>query len=218
MLTYTKLAYALVHLRDLKNQLWLNEIWKKKLMKFENILHIYWTKGIFICTKLYYFDDKLTNIVSISPGISTSFNKMVCKRFEMSNFIKNSKKSIIDQELIYDISLKRSINTIMSQILSVNNNISYLVRLRLIYQFLIKSYVGKCHAVGKPVRGQRTWSNAWTSYNRNNTLRMFISNTKKKTQVLNVKEKINFKLTKKRYGVKLNKTSLKIKQKKLSWF
>ena len=187
-------------------------------MKFENILHIYWTKGIFICTKLYYFDDKLSKIISVSPGINNSFSGMICKRFEMANFIKNSNKSITEHETVYNISLKRSINSIISQVLSVNNNISYLIRLRLIYQLLTKTYIGKCHAVGKPVRGQRTWSNAWTSYNRNTTLRMFISTTKKKSQITGVKEKINFKLTKKRYGVKSNKTSLKIKQKKLNWF
>ena len=116
----------------------------------------------------------------------------------MANFKVNLKKSVIEQEIIFSTSLKRALNSIISQILSVNNNISYLVRLRIVFQFLTKTYIGKCHAVGKPVHGQRTWSNSWTSYNYNNTLRIFISSTKKKSQTSTTKDKINFKMTKKK--------------------
>lgn len=38
---------------------------------------------------------------------------------------------------------------------------------------LINSYRGLRHAFGLPARGQRTWSNAWSSYRSNLTLRQF---------------------------------------------
>jgi len=38
---------------------------------------------------------------------------------------------------------------------------------------LINSYRGLRHAFGLPVRGQRTWTNAWSAYKSNLTLRQF---------------------------------------------
>ena len=38
---------------------------------------------------------------------------------------------------------------------------------------LINSYRGLRHAFGLPVRGQRTWTNAWSTYKSNLTLRQF---------------------------------------------
>ena len=143
-------------------------------MRFENILHIYWTKGIFVCTKLYYFDNSVLEIVKLTPGLGPKFTEAIKKRFEFNTLSFDSKHSIDSYELTSKVSVKRPLNIIFSQVLSVNNNCSYLIRLRVIYQFLAKTYKGKCHAVGKPVYGQRTWSNAWTSYTKNNTLVFYI--------------------------------------------
>ena len=38
---------------------------------------------------------------------------------------------------------------------------------------LINSYRGLRHSFGLPVRGQRTWTNAWSTYRSNLTLRQF---------------------------------------------
>lgn len=38
---------------------------------------------------------------------------------------------------------------------------------------MIQSYKGVRHARGLPCRGQRTWTNAWTAYRANTTLRVF---------------------------------------------
>ncbi len=38
---------------------------------------------------------------------------------------------------------------------------------------MIQSYKGVRHARGLPCRGQRTWTNAWTAYRTNTTLRVF---------------------------------------------
>jgi len=38
---------------------------------------------------------------------------------------------------------------------------------------VINSYRGSRHSLGLPTRGQRTWTNAWSSYRSNTTLRQF---------------------------------------------
>lgn len=94
-----------------------------------------------------------------------------------------------------------------SQLNSVNNQVPELKRINVLKAFLIKSYKGKCHALGKPVRGQRTWSNGWNSYNNNRLVRSFIGETKKILKKDQKIEKINYKLTQKKYASK--KTSRK---------
>jgi hypothetical protein len=69
----------------------------------------------------------------------------------------------------------KSINILFSQINNVNSTISNLQKLYVLRKYLIKSYQGYCHFLGKPVRGQRTWSNAWNSFKCNNLLRSFIT-------------------------------------------
>jgi ribosomal protein S13 len=52
------------------------------------------------------------------------------------------------------------LNIMFSQIHTVNHRVFDLKKLNIIRLYLIKSYRGRSHALGKPVRGQRTWSNA----------------------------------------------------------
>ena len=94
--------------------------------------------------------------------------------------------------------LLHPINVILSQVNSVNNILPDVHRLKIIRLYLIKTYKGRCHALGKPVRGQRTWSNAWNSFNRNKVLRTFISETKQQLAKNKKEEKINYKMTKKK--------------------
>ena len=102
----------------------------------------------------------------------------------------------------YKVSIVNPLNIIFSQINSVNNQITELKRLNILKLYLIRSYKGKCHALGKPVRGQRTWSNAWNSYNYNRVVRSFVGETKKILKKDQKIEKINYKLTQKKYAAK----------------
>lgn len=187
-------------------------------MRFENILHIYWTKGIFISGKFHYFDTNLNQIFSSTYGAGGSLKNLIRARFEVSEEACVSKKSVVSIEGRYKTFLAKPLNIMMSQLFSVNNNPLYLVRLRIISQFLNKTYRGKCHAVGKPTRGQRTWSNAWTAFKNNTLLRLFISNMKKKSQLGKSPDKVNFRLTKKKYSPTKNKSTSKVVHKKVSWF
>jgi len=97
--------------------------------------------------------------------------------------------------------LVKTLNIIFSQINNVNSTIIELHKLHIVRKYLIKSYQGYCHALGKPVRGQRTWSNAWNSFKCNNVLRNFISKVKHLKSFLdkNTKTKIDYRSVKKRY-------------------
>lgn len=46
--------------------------------------------------------------------------------------------------------------------------------------YLISSYKGRCHALGKPSNGQRTWSNAWNSLKVQNPTRSFLKSLRNK--------------------------------------
>jgi len=168
-------------------------------MKFENILHIYWTKGLFASGKLYTPQIAPQSLITSIPGVGPGFSKALLSRFEVSkpslfllSPLKSSEKSL-------GMALLRPLNIVLSQFLSVNNSTAQLKRLKIIRQFLLKTYKGRSHSLGKPVRGQRTWSNAWSSYRYNTTLRFFLSSFVKNNRP-NSDKKVNFKVTAKKYA------------------
>jgi len=67
----------------------------------------------------------------------------------------------------------------LSQLTSINNDINELIRYNLIRLYLIKTFRGRAQSLGKPSRGQRTWSNAWNSYKCNTIIKNFIQEVKK---------------------------------------
>jgi ribosomal protein S13 len=78
--------------------------------------------------------------------------KQLLKRFEL-NLLYNNYLTLFS---IYDKDMRKSINILLSQISSVNNQLIELERFNLIRLYLIKSFRGKAQALGKPSRGQRT--------------------------------------------------------------
>ena len=186
-------------------------------MRFEDILQIYWTKGFFYGGKLFYFNLTFNKLFTALPGLNNLMKKKLIARFELTNEVKTGDFLVNNLPNNTKTSLLRPLNIIFSQVNTVNNRPLDVIKLSIIRSYLIKSYRGRCHALGKPVRGQRTWSNAWNSYNLNKTLRFFISET---SSILNkdlIKEKINYKVTKKKYITKKKKIKVKEK-KKIFWF
>jgi len=153
---------------------------KKKKIRFEHILQIYWTKGLFFAGKLFYINKSLFTVFSYIKGFGSLFISLVFKRLELnfSPLLLNCDLPTLNSK--YKRELIHLFNNMFSQINSVNNNYRDLKRMNIIRLYLIRSYKGWCHALGKPVRGQRTWSNAWSSYKYNRTLRKFILETTRK--------------------------------------
>jgi ribosomal protein S13 len=189
-------------------------------MRFEHVLQIYWTKGFFYSGRLFYFDQTLPSLIPQLPGLGPGFKKELVNRFELSYIDKDIRIKDItleDYQLSNFTPLFRPLNIIFSQVNSVNNRYNDLLRLIIIREYLIKSYRGRCHAIGKPVRGQRTWSNAWNSYNLNKVLRVFIGEARTQLNKNKVEEKINYKLTKKKYITKKKSIKTKVIKKK-TWY
>ena len=175
-------------------------------MKFEHILQIYWTKGYFFGGKLFYFNQNLQELFENAPGLGKRSKHLFIQRFELEHFRRFKKTTdLVDYQKSNYKPLDRPINILFSQINTVNSRIQDLHRLAIIRLYLIKSYRGRCHALGKPVRGQRTWANAWSSYNNNKVLRGFISETRRLLKQSSRDEKINFKVVKKKYASKKKK-------------
>lgn len=188
-------------------------------MKFEHILQIYWTKGYFFGGKLFYFNQTIKELFENTPGLGTNSQHKFARRFELTYHNRRYKtRDLIDCQEYNHKPIGRPVNILFSQIHTVNNRIHELHKLSVIRLYLIKSYRGRCHALGKPVRGQRTWSNAWSSYNNNKVLRGFISDTKRLIKQSSREEKINFKVVKKKYASKKKRKNNTPKKKKLMWF
>ena len=131
----------------------------------------------------------------------------------MPNSISVNTSPLTNFKARYNRNIIGFLNNYYSQVTSVNTTSDSLLRLNIIRLYLIKSYRGYCHSLGKPVRGQRTWSNSWNSFNQNYTLRRFISQYKFKLGEGQSTQKINYKMTKKKYISKKKKKSTIIKKK-----
>lgn len=165
---------------------------------------------------MFYSDKSVAESLMNTPGLGAHSKKLILLRFEIlsrnTRFLK-----LLEVENTFNRRVIMPLNIIFSQINSVNNNILALKKLKIARMYLVKSYKGRCHAIGKPVNGQRTWSNAWGSYNTNKVLRLFIAETKKQSKTLKKEEKINYRLTKKKYVTK-KKSHTKIEKKQRIWY
>ena len=164
-------------------------------MKFEHVLQIYWTKGFFFGGQLFYFNESYYSLPTYTNGLNKNFYFKLLQRFELTRLQPN--QLLKNYEIASFKNIINPLNIIFSQIHTVNNQMYDLNRLIIIRMYLIRSYRGRCHAIGKPVKGQRTWSNAWSSYKNNKILRSFIYETTFQLQQKKPTEKINYKIVKK---------------------
>lgn len=184
-------------------------------MKFEHVLRIYWSKGFLYNGILTPFNTPLLFLFSESGTFNTSARKVLTERFEVYSLLT-------DRYLDFSSSeggTLNALNTFLSQFSSVNNRLKPLRRLIFIRLYLIKTARGRSHALGKPSRGQRSWSNAWTAYNSNRTTRSFIADFQRTLDKEKKIVKINYKLVQKRVKKSTNHLRLVTKQVKTdSWF
>lgn len=184
-------------------------------MKFEQLLKIYWSRGFLYGGKTQNFNNTLVDFFEDKPGLAQKSMKIFIKRFELNYLYKNKEKTF----LILSLDQRKIINMYLSQLVSINNNIFELLRFNLIRLYLIKSYKGRCHALGKPTRGQRTWSNASNAKKCNLIVKNFITEVKKFNYVEKKEESLNMKKIKKKIKKKAPKIKMVFtKKKKNLWF
>ena len=184
-------------------------------MKFEQILKVYWSKGFYYNGVLFNFDTNLDFLINNCSGLGKEFRTFFINRFEWNNVRSNDKTPLTR----YPVSTQITINKIFSKINPFNRTIRDLTRYQIIRLYLIRSFRGCAQALGKPSRGQRTWSNAWTAYYNNTAIKSFITLAKKLHAAQKRPEKIDYKKVKK-YTVKARKVHVfkKKKPKLNAWF
>jgi len=163
-------------------------------MKFEHVLQIYWSKGFLTNGKLQSFNTSFKNLFNEPGGASKSTQLKLIQRFELYSLIRRPNQPISS---ISD-TLPESLNLLFSKITNINNSVSDLTKYSLLRLYLTKTTRGRSHALGKPSRGQRTWSNAWSAYHTNNITRSFINAYQKMKQKNFKEEKINYRIVKKK--------------------
>jgi hypothetical protein len=184
-------------------------------MKFEHVLQIYWAKGILTNGKLLSFEVGYKSFFSTPGGYGQPSKDLFMKRFELYQLLKKPNLPLSN----FGPAFAEAINRIFARITSVNYSVHDLTRLNLLRLYLIKTTRGRSHALGKPSRGQRTWSNAWSAYNVNTITRKFIGEYQKTMRSQAKEEKINYRLIKKKSARKKKKdVASKIVVKVNNWF
>ena len=166
---------------------------------------------------MFYTNKTFEGVFNNTPGLKVLSQKRILSRLEVPHSITTLSSTVDENITKHKNSIVSPLNILFSQINSVNNRVAELKRVNVLRLFLIKSYRGKCHALGKPVRGQRTWSNGWNSYNNNRLVRSFIGETKKILKKDQKVEKINYKLTQKKYASKKSSRKKEVQVKRI-WY
>ena len=185
-------------------------------MKFEQVLHLYWTNHFLFNGRINNFNVTLYNLFKNVGGLQKTTKYAFIFRFELTTFLQNSKKPLN----VYPRAILRAINILLSQLSTVNNQITEITKLSIVRLYLLKTFRGRAQAIGKPSHGQRTWSNAWSAYNSNRILRDFISTMQKILKKNYKEEKVDYRRLARKYKKKnLQDVSAK-KAKKLTmhWF
>lgn len=158
------------------------------------------------------FNLNIKNLLNNLQNFNFKNFNLFFKRFEFFFFKFNTYLTFLN----INLNFKKIINMYFSRYININYSYKNLIKYNLIRLYLIKSFKGKCAFLGKPSRGQRTWSNAKNS-KKNNFLKPFIIkivNSFKKKENINDKNTKIIKLKKKKILMKL-----KLEKKKLNnWF
>jgi len=184
-------------------------------MKFEYVLQIYWSKGLLINSKLQSFQTNFNDLFLEPGGFSWSTKNLIIERFELHTLIRSPNQPINK----FGLYVPMTLNLMFSQLTSVNSIVSELTRCNLLRLYLIKTTRGRSHALGKPSRGQRTWSNAWTAYNYNCETRAFITAYQRIKQKTVREEKIDYRIKKKKSFIVPKKEVVKAQKIRINtWF
>ena len=144
-------------------------------MKFEQLLQVYWSKGFYYAGRMRSFDLSIDELFAELGGLNFKSRFFFIKRFEFGYYKYKQNKSLF----LLSLEQRKVINMYLGQMTSVNYEISELWKYNLIRLYLIRSFKGRAQALGKPARGQRTWSNASTPSKIASPLKNFINEMKK---------------------------------------
>ena len=176
---------------------------------------MYWSKGLFFNGRVFTFNQTLTSLCLEVYGLNYPTMRQLLYRFELNNVLRKRSLHVTENSKTF----LSTLNIIFSQISSINHSVRDMKRLTSIKLYLLKTSRGKAQALGKPSRGQRTWSNAWTAHFTNKAIRTFIGQMQRELKKDKKEEQLNFKILKKKTRKSKNTGVVKAKKKKaLLWF
>lgn len=184
-------------------------------MKFEQVLKMYWSKGFFFNGRVITFNHSFKSFCYDVSGLHYPIMSQMLWRFELNQCFRKRYLLFSSQPNL----VINALNIIFSQWSSINHSVEELKRFHSLKLYLIKTTRGKAQALGKPCRGQRTWSNAWTAYFTNKVVRSFLNKMQAELNKNKKEEKINFNILKKKQKRPKNVGAVRVKKKKkLLWF
>lgn len=154
-------------------------------MKFEQLLQIYWSRGFLYGGKVTSYDMTFDLFFENAIGLADASKKKFIRRFECRAFalnklnetvkleesadatidetknlstptVKSSEKKKDATFLIYSLEQRKIFNMYLSELTNINNEITETIKYSMVRIYLIKTFRGRCYALGKPARGQRT--------------------------------------------------------------
>lgn len=140
-------------------------------MLYNSLLTIV-SNGIYLnSTLISYKKLTITQIIKRFYGLNVYYIVSFLQKIEFQ-YCRNSRNFLNNRYLDLVIYLKL-LNIEVLKRLPPFSSVKDLQNLNILKKYLNLSYQGYCHILGKPVRGQRTWSNANTSKNTNSFLRKY---------------------------------------------
>ena len=158
-------------------------------MKFEKLLQVYWLKGFLYGGEVTPFEVRFNSLSKDLPGFAKYSMAIIARRLELSTEPTSNPLCVE----LPDVEL-RTMNVLFSHAASVNVSLFEYEQKAAVRYYLIKTYRGRCQALGKPSRGQRTWSNASTAFKTGNHIKSYISHFKKTHIKVEVSKKINYRI------------------------
>ena len=155
---------------------------------------MYWSKGFFFNGRVITFNHSFKSFCYDVYGVHYPIMSKMLLRFELNQLLRKRYLPLTSQSNL----IISALNIIFSQWSSINHSVAELKHFNSLKLFLFKTTRGKAQALGKPSRGQRTWSNAWTSHFTNKGIRSFINKMQMELNKNKKEEKINFNILKKK--------------------
>ena len=142
----------------------------------------------------FYFNNKfifykyftLKKVITMFYGISKYRFLFYFKRLEWQ--LGNNRYKIESKISNKYVKFYKIINMYILKLLPIYFKFSSLRNLYIIRKWKIEAYEGLCHQKGKPVHGQRTWSNASTAKNNNLYLRSYLKEKKRTIKSTRLKD------------------------------
>ena len=185
-------------------------------MKFEQFLLIYWSRYLVALGKAGSFNVYPVDFLNKQYGFKGLIVKKYLYRFELYRYFFFNREIFLSNTSFF---VRYTLNIFLSRLFSINHNPYLFNKYSIIRKYMNRSRIGKSHGLGKPVRGQRTWSNANNAYLVNTLARKFVNDIKKTITVKAVPTKIDYKKIKKKQ--KRTKRAFFVKFKKpttVLWF